>query len=234
VNVFLDGAIFTESALPLSFPRALLAEEQPSPARLRHGHELWSLALGRLTEISGAGGGGGLTLAASFVRRAQALGKHALWLTSETKPFYPPDLHANGISLERLPLLFLPRPADASLVATRLLSSGGFDLLVWDLASWKKSPDRLPVALLARLGAMARHHRALVLILTEKEETKASLGCLVGLRLGVEAQTGDPTMLRVRVLKDKRGSVGEGKEWTWRCGVPEGLPAAAPLSARAG
>jgi hypothetical protein len=175
-----------------------------------------------------------LTLAASFLRRAQAQGKNVLWLTSETKPFYPPDMQASGVQLERLPVFFLPQPNDASLVATRLLSSGGFDLLVWDLASWKKPPTRLPAALLARLGAMARHHRALVLILTEKQEAESSLGCLVGLRLGVEAEAGDPALLRVRVLKDKRGSAGERKEWSWRCGVPEGLPPTAPLPRRAG
>ncbi len=197
--------------------------------RLQYGHELWNLATGRLVEVSGAGGGGGLTLAASFVRRALDSGWNALWLSSRAKPFYPPDMAAAGVRLERLPICFLPQPLDASLAATRLLGSGGFDLLVWDLASWKASPDRLPAGSLARLAAMVRYHKAVVLILTEKPDEMPSLGCLVGLRLSVEAELGDPSLLRVRVLKDKKGAVGEGKEWLWRCGVPDGLPPSAPL-----
>lgn len=233
MNVFLETRPGEEKTF--FSPDRTLAPSQNSegrePARLRYGHELWPLALGRLTEVSGAGGGGGLTLAASFLRRAQRGGRTALWLSAEGKAFYPPDMQASGVRLDRLPVLFLPRPEDASLVATRLLGCGGFDLVIWDLASWKGAPGRLPSALLARLAAMARHHRALVLILTEKPEEEASLGCLVGLRLGVEAERRDPSLLRVRVLKDKRGSVGEGREWLWRCGVPEGLPPSAPLPA---
>lgn len=231
MNIFgEDSPLLAESSL--TFRPARWVEEERPLARLRHGHELWGLAMGRLTEVSGAGGGGGLTLAASFLRHAQQRGKMALWLGCEAKAFYPPDMQAAGVQLERLPLLFLPEPADAALAATRLLSSGGFDLIVWDLASWKKPPSRLPVALLARLGAMARHHRAMVLILTAKPGDEVSLGCLVGLRLGVEAEAGEPSLLRVKVLKDKRGSAGEGREWQWRCGVPEGLPASKPLPRR--
>ncbi len=231
MNIFGDDSpLLTESGLTFR-PAMLVGEERPL-ARLRYGHELGGLTTGRLTEVSGAGGGAGLTLAASFLRRAQGRGQTVLWLGCDGKTFYPPDMQAAGVDLERLPVLFLPQPADAALAATRLLSSGGFDLLVWDLASWKKPPSRLPVALLARLGAMARHHRAAVLILTAKGEDEPSLGCLVGLRLGVQAEAGDPSLLRVKVLKDKRGSAGEGREWQWRCGVPEGLPPSAPLPRR--
>ena len=233
MNVFLESSRPEGTELARHLGRdsrkALTEQKEADPAsRLHYGHELWPLAMGRLTEVSGAGGGGGLTLAASFLRRAQQEGKNVLWLTTESKAFYPPDMHRGGVRLDRLPVVFLPTPEGAALVATRLLSSGGFDLMVWDLASWKGSPGRLPVSTLSRLSAMARHHRALVLILTDKPQEQTSLGCLVGLRLGVEAESGDPSLLRVSVLKDKRGSVGEGKEWLWRCAVPEGLPPAAP------
>ena len=230
MNIFEGGSsLVREAAAQLTLRPALASERESSLSRLRRGSELWSLTVGRLTEVSGEGGGGGLTLAASFLSSAQSQGRSVLWLSSEVKPFYPPDMQAAGVALERLPVLFLPRPEDAALAATRLLGSGGFDLLVWDLASWKRAPGRLPVALLARLSAMARHHRAVVLMLTEKVADDPSLGCLVGLRLQVEAQSGDPSLLWVRVAKDKRGSVGEGREWLWRCGVPEGLPPSAPL-----
>jgi hypothetical protein len=233
MNIFRESSPLAWEALgALTLRPALAQPEDAGPARLRRGWELWGLALGRLTEVSGGGGGGGLTLASSFVGRAQSLGKSVLWLSSEVKPFYPPDMGAAGVALERLPVVFLSRPVDAALVAARLLSSGGFDLLVWDLASWKKAPARLPVGHLARLGALARHHRAVVLILTEKERKEPSLGCLVALRLQVEALRGDPSLLRIDVLKDKRGAVGEGKEWLWRCGLPSGLPPSAPLPGR--
>lgn len=200
--------------------------EPPLRARtqLHHGFELWPLTLGCLTEVSGKGGGGGLTLAASFLRFAQDTGRHAVWLSSELKPFYPPDLHACGVELNRLPVLFLPDFQQAALAANRLLKSGGFDLLVWDLASWKKPPNSLPIPFLAKLVATARYRQASLLMLTDKKREQASLGCLTGLRLQVEALDNEPSRLRVQVCKDKRGAVGEGKEWLWSCRLPEGLP----------
>lgn len=207
---------------------AVLEERLEKGDRLVEGHQLTPFTLGRLTEVSG---GGVLTLACSFLRRAQEQDQSVVWLSSRSKPFYPPDVQAAGVDLKRLPLLFLPRPADAARVATRLLSSGGFDLMVWDLASWKKAPARLPVSFLGRLNAQARHHRCSVLILTEKTEQDPSLGCLVGLRLQVAAQEDNPGLLEVRVVKDKRGAVGEGKCWRWRCRLPDGLPASTPFPA---
>lgn len=235
MNFFLDSPAQEATRAPGLLSRGgLVAEPQgdPPPSRLRFGHELWQLTLGRLTEISGTGGGGGLTLAASFLRRAQGEGRSVLWLSARARPFYPPDMAQAGVRLERLPILFLPRPEEASLVATRLLASGGFDLLVWDLTSWRAGAPAPGTALLARMAALARHHQAIVMILTEKSQEQGSLGCLIGLRLQVEAQPGNPALLRVRVLKDKRGAVGEGKEWLWRCAVPDGLPPSAPLPHR--
>lgn len=197
--------------------------------RLRYGSDLWPLAVGQLVEISGKGGGAGLSFAASFVRHAQSLSKPCLWLSSCSKPFYPPDMANSGVDLGKLPLLFLPTPQDASLASARLLSSGGFDLLVWDLASWKSPPLTLETSLLARLNALTRHHRSTLVILTDKTEQHPSLGCLIGLRLKVEAFPRDPARLQIQVVKDKRGAVGEGKIWSWRCEPPEGLPASAPF-----
>lgn len=225
MNLYQNPSLFLESPLASLALEEKLAQNAP----LRWGSDLWDLAKGRLTEVSGAGGGGGLTLAASFVRRAQSRQQSVLWLTSEVKPFYPPDMQAAGVDLQRLPLLFFSKISEASTVATRLLSSGGFDLLIWDLASWKRPPRTLPVPFLARLQGLARHHRATVLLLTQKEADDVSLGCLIGLRLQVEAHSQVPALLEVRVVKDKRGAVGEGKEWSWRCRLPDGLPAFSSL-----
>lgn len=207
----------------------LLQESRHPEERLHHGCALWPLAVGQLVEVSGTGGGAGLTFAASFVRHAQSQAKPCLWLGSQTKPFYPPDMRASGVDLRRLPLLFLSKPEEAALASARLLGSGGFDLLVWDLASWKNPPLTLETALLARLNALARHHRSTLLILTDKKSEHPSLGCLIGLRLQIEAYPRDPGRLQVRVSKDKRGAIGEGKTWSWRCEPPEGLPSSAPF-----
>lgn len=192
--------------------------------------EFLSLALGRLTEVSGSGGGGGLTFALTLVRELQLRGESVVWLSSSSKPFYPPDAERAGVDLEKLPLVFLRDPQQASLAATKLLSSGGFGLLVWDLVSWKRAPKKLPVAFLGRLNSMARHFRSTVLLLTDKAAGEASLGCLIGLRFQVEAQDLFPECLEVQVVKDKRGAVGEGKSWLWRCELPDGLPSSSSFT----
>lgn len=190
--------------------------------RLHRGADLWPITVGQLVEVSGVGGGAGLSFAASFVRHVQAQGKPCLWLSSCAKPFYPPDMHNSGVALNRLPLLFLPSFQEAARASARLLSCGGFELLVWDLASWKAAPLTLEISLVARLNALTRHHRTSFLILTDKRATHPSLGPLIGLRLQTEAQPYEPARLEVKVLKDKRGVVGEGKVWSWRCEPPEG------------
>jgi recombination protein RecA len=214
----------------LSPERLELTQSIPSDcARIARGSDLKRFTRSRLTEVSGRGGGAGLTFAFSLVKEAQQRDESVLWLSSSLKPFYPPDAHAAGVDLKRLPVLFLPRPEEAFSAAAKLLGSGGFGLLVWDLASWKKSSQRLPLAFLGRLNAMARHHRAAVLVLTDKNKADPSLGCLVSLRLQVEAHQGCPELLEVEVVRDKRGIVGKCKKWEWRCGLPDGLPTSAPV-----
>jgi hypothetical protein len=207
-----------------------LTDSAPAESgRISLGSDLKRFTRSRLTEVSGRGGGAGLTFAFSLVREAQQRDESVLWLSSALKPFYPPDAHASGVDLKRLPVLFLSSPQEAFSAAAKLLGSGGFGLMVWDLASWKKPLQNLSLAFLGRLNAMARHHRAAVLVLTDKKRAESSLGCLVSLRLQVEAQEGCPELLEVEVVRDKRGIVGEGKRWEWRCGLPDGLPASAPV-----
>lgn len=198
--------------------------------RLVSGCELRGYFRSRLTEVSGQGGGAGLTLAFALLRDAQTRDESVLWVSSSLKPFYPPDAHANGVDLARLPVLFLKSPQDAFVALARLLGSGGFGFVVWDLASWKKPEQRLPLAFLGRLNAMARHHRASMLVLTDKAKEEPSLGCLVSLRLQVEALHDNPELLEVEVVRDKRGVTGQKRRWEWRCGLPDGLPSAPSIS----
>lgn len=197
--------------------------------RLWRGSDLRRFTQNRLVELSGEGGGAVLTLAFSLVREAQQRDESVLWLSSGLKPFYPPDAWENGVDLSRLPVLFLAKPSHAFSASTKVLASGGFGLLVWDLASWKRSEQKLSLAFLGRLNAMARHHRVSVLILTDKRKSEPSLGCLVSLRLQVEAQEQHPELLEVEVVRDKRGVAGMERRWEWRCGLPDGLPASAPV-----
>lgn len=227
MNRFVELAVQGEELLDLE--SLALELEVSREDRIALGSDLKGLTNSRLTEISGKGGGGVLTFAFSLVREAQSRGESVLWLSSALKPFYPPDAYRAGVDLQRLPVLFLSRPQEAFLAAAKLLGSGGFGLLVWDLVSWKKAGQCLPLAFLGRLNAMARHHRAAVLILTDKKKHDPSLGCLVSLRLQVEAQKGHPELLEVEVVRDKRGSVGEKRRWDWRCGLPDGLPTSAPI-----
>lgn len=187
------------------------------------GYALWELAMGRLTEVSGGVRGGGLTLASSFLSYAQDKDLYSLWLSSRQKPFYPPDLVAAGIRLERLPLLFLERWQEAAWAVVSLLGSNGFDLVVWDLASWSEFPSQMPSAILGKMNAIARCNRTVVLIVTDKSSVEPSMGSLIGLRLGVEACSERPSRLEIKVLKDKRGAIGEGRSWCWDCYLPEGM-----------
>lgn len=187
---------------------------------LSNGWELWDLALGRLTEVSGEGGGGGLTLAASFLAYAQERGYSSLWLSSIERPFYPPDMQKADVDLERLAVIFLDQPLDAALAGIRLLSSGGYDLIIWDVASWSEFLLEPSSPVWGRIGALARRHRVVVLALTRQEREAPSLTPLVGLRLQVEASRGDLSCLEVTVLKDKRGTAGASK--LWYCNLPEG------------
>lgn len=202
----------------------------PQEQRIAYASDLRNLTRSRLTEISGKGGGAGLTFAFSLLREAQSRCESVLWLSSPLKPFYPPDAAANGVDLTRLPVLFLSRAEEAYLASAKLLGSGGFGLVVWDLASWKKRSQQVSLAHLGRLNAMARHHRATILILTDKDKASPSLGCLVSLRLQVEAQQGHPELLEVEVVRDKRGAANGQKRWDWRCQLPDGLPASASIS----
>jgi hypothetical protein len=237
VNRFVEPSPQSEELLDQLSPMKELLEAEPLGCpdislgdRISRGSDLRSFTRSRLTEVSGKGGGAVLTFAFSMVSEAQKRDESVLWLSSPLKPFYPSDAHQNGIDLSRLPVLFLSRPQEAFLASAKLLGSGGFGLLVWDLASWKRSLQRLPLAFLGRLNAMARHHRASVLILTDKQKIEPSLGCLVSLRLQVDAQEEHPELLEVEVVRDKRGVVGEHRRWDWRCRLPDGLPPSASVS----
>lgn len=233
MNLFIENPVGKELLDRLAPVERFLARHGCSPdmgERLHRGSDLRRFCRNRLTEISGKGGGAGLTLAFSLLREAQERDESVLWISSRRKPFYPLDAYRNGVDLSRLPVLFLKHSRDAFISGAKLLGSGGFGFVVWDLASWRRAEQSLPLAFLGRINAQAHHHRASVLVLTDKKRDDPSLGCLVSLRLQVEALPGHPELLEVEVVRDKRGVTGGRRRWEWRCGLPDGLPAAASVS----
>ena len=87
VEELLDNFLAAESLL----------EDLPAECgRITFGADLKRYTRSRLTEVSGRGGGAGLTFAFSLVREAQQRDDSVLWLSSALKPFYPPDAHHAG------------------------------------------------------------------------------------------------------------------------------------------
>jgi recombination protein RecA len=175
---------------------------------------------GRLVELSAGPEAAHLSAAFGLVLEAQLCGDRAAWVTLEESSFFPPDAGEGGIDLDALPVVRVADARTAGRAADHLVRSGGFGLVVVDLAS-----DRgrlLPVPLLARLLGLARQHNAAVLILTKKTRETPSLHSLISLRAEARWRLREGRYeLCVRVLKDKRGGPG----WTHveTCRGPAGL-----------
>lgn len=176
----------------------------------------WSRVAGRLVEISS---GPKLALAFELVGQAQQRGQPAAWITSVERSFYPPDVARTGVSLELLLVVLVEEPRQAAQAALRLLASGGLGLIVLDLASFSRSVNTLPMAFLSRMVGLSRKHEAAVIVLTDKEDERASIGSLVSLRVGARPLSDDE--VEIFAIKDKRHGLG----WTWRARyhLPDGL-----------
>lgn len=189
----------------------------------------WTLPdlAGRLVELSAAAQSAHLTAAFGLVLEAQFAHDRAAWVTLTHSCFYPPDVVDTGVDLDAMPVVRVADARTAGRAADHLLRSGGFGLVVIDLADEQGGlrPARsnvLPVPLLARLLGMARHHHAVVLILTRKAEDAPSLHSLVSLRAEATWHVDQGRCeLHVRVIKDKR--VGPGGTHVETCRGPAGL-----------
>ncbi|MGQ9592629.1 MAG: recombinase A [Planctomycetota bacterium] len=189
----------------------------------------WGLSLfrGRLAEISGSSASAVLTLAFDLVTEAQGLGEPAAWISERARTFFPPDAAAAGADLERLAVILVPSPERAPAAADTLVRSGGFGLVVVDLAGMEigggerggrvrpASSERcVPLGIQSRLAALAKRHGTAVVFLTEKPEGRPSLGPLVSLRVaavrrettarGAGAGSRGLAVVEACILKDKR------------------------------
>lgn len=211
-------------AYPAALPGGSAERAVEVPASQRWG---FTELEGRLVEISGAERVAGLTLAAKLTAEAQAVGDIVAWVCGPEGSFYPPDLVAHGIDLSQLAVIRASSPERVALAAIRLLHSGGFGLVVLDLAgpdsalltvpSPKPRPGRpnLPKggvsdAHLGRLVQQAQKHQAAVVCLTRTPAQRDSLGSLISVRAegAVRKVAPDRFLCTAHVLKDKRHGAG--------------------------
>jgi len=169
----------------------------------------WSLTevAGRFVEISASRSSAALTMTFGLVREAQRCGEPVGWITSTMSCFYPPDAAQSGTDLKALVVVRIPAIEQIPRAGEKLLRSGGFGLLIFDLGAID-----IPMPLQTRLTGLAhRHHTALV-CLTEKQRKTFSLGSLVSLRVHAEKKRAAEHRFAcvLSVLKDKR----RGPTWT--------------------
>jgi recombination protein RecA len=171
----------------------------------------WTLARfsGRIVEISGSGAAAPLTAAFGLVLQAQREGEPVAWVTPRGSSFFPPDAAEGGVDLAALAVVRVVDARAAGRAADHLVRSGGFGLVVIDVASAASGP-RLAAPLLTRLLGLAQKHETAVLVLTEKPADAASSSSLVSLRAEACRKRDERVLkVEVRVLKDKRRGPGD-------------------------
>ncbi len=194
--------------------------------------------LGRLVEVTGGRASAALAVVFGLVREAQSRGEPVAWIANTASAFYPPDVAAAGVDLAALAVVRIPgvdRDADvAPRVADPLVRSGGFGLVVMDLADpsrGRSEPVRLPTAVQSRLSGLAKRHCAAIVCVTAPTGRSASLGPLISLRVEASRDversrdadecTSDEVACEIHARKDKRRGGGWRQRSVYR--VPPGL-----------
>ncbi len=176
---------------------------------------------GRVVELSGWGASARLTAAFGLVLEAQQQREPAAWVSLRGSSFFPPDAAQSGIDLASLTIVRVTRASEAARAADQLVRSGGFGLVIIDLAS-AAARDVVPAPLLTRLLGLAQKHDAALVVLTEKPASAPSLSSLVSLRAEARRSLRESAWeVEVTVLKDKRRGPGATRVET--CRGPAGL-----------
>jgi len=174
---------------------------------------------GRLVEISSTAAGAPLSAVFRLVLEAQRAGEPSAWVGRRDFPFFPPDVAEAGVDLAALPVVWAKDAIAAASAADLLVRSGGFGLVAVDLGA----DTRFSLAVVARLASLARQHGAALVLITEKEAGRPSLGSLVSLRAHAARLVRDRDRYRSEtiVLKDKGGRPGGRTAEV--CRGPDGL-----------
>src|SRR5215210_8707868 len=154
-------------------------------------------------ELSGPASCGKLGLSLLWLAAADRGGLAAVVDPAGT--FYPPAAAASGLDLDRLVVVRPPDRRGAAEAVSLLVSSAGFDAVLWPL-DWKSRPYGLDAARLATLAARA----------------STTLLALVTHGRRVAAPTADEDTPRLFPNSDVRLRV-TGWEWTWRDGELAGV-----------
>src|SRR5262249_35294407 len=134
---------------------------------------------GRLVELSAARASATLTAAVALVLDAQRRGETSAWVTSRETAFFPPDVAAQGVDLDALPVVRVPGARHVARAGERLVRSGAFDLVVLDLGA----AFDVPLPLATRLLGLAERHETAIVFVTRKSARIASVSSLVSLRV---------------------------------------------------
>jgi recombination protein RecA len=186
-----------------------------------HGAASWRLTelVGRLAEICGTGATAGMTLAVRLVLEAQRQAEPVAWITPRTRSFFPADVAAHGVDLAALAVVRVPAADAIGRAADQLARSGAFGLLILDLGS----ADRLPERQASRLLGLAQTHHLAVVCLTGRPAGAPSVSPLVSVRGEATWRREAPGsfVCEWRAIKDKRRPPG----WSHQevCHGPAGL-----------
>ena len=135
---------------------------------------------------------------------AQNQGEAVAWIQPEGGDLYPPDLADAGVLLDELVIVHVPKaqlPHGLARAAELLQRSGAFGLVVLDLvhdipkgSAWQN-----------RLAALAREHHMQLVLLTDSDAERPSLGPMVGVRIEATRERRSPGHFALdhQLLKNK-------------------------------
>src|SRR5215212_7352187 len=161
-------------------------------------------------ELSGPASCGKLGLSLLWLAAADRGGLAAVVDLAGT--FYPPAAAASGLDLDRLVVVRPPDRRGAAEAVSLLVSSAGFDAVLWPL-DWKSRPYGLDAARLATLAARAS--TTLLALVTDGRRVAAPTAA-------AGPGTADEDAPRLFPSADVRLRV-TGWEWTWRDGELAGV-----------
>lgn len=166
---------------------------------------------GRLTEIVGGGASAALTSIFGIITHAQKLAEPVVWISGHESMFAPWDAAESGADVEAITVIRVANIFAAMRSADCLLRSGGFGLIVLDIAGG----ESIPASILGKLVKLAQLHDAAVVCLTFSRRTGDSvLGSLVSMRVQSQrTRLGNGKFsCELTVEKDKR----KGPGWSLR------------------